>query len=136
MLVLPKDYSSRRDAFDEMDRLSAICGMRLGAVRRARKDAEPLCSRFLASLEGYRRTRENFRKRFGLPLGLEPASQLGEVDSDLGGLRQALDDLMIAYAESLPVFANAEAVSRLAVDMVDVSRLRTVIDLWAGTEGT
>jgi hypothetical protein len=59
---------------------------------------------------------------------------VGEVDADLTALRQSLDDLMIAYAESLPVFGDSNTVSRLAVDMVEVSRLRTVIDLWVTAE--
>ena len=42
--------------------------------------------------------------------------------------------LMVAYAESLPVFADSCAVSRLAVDMVEVSKLRTVVDLWVTAE--
>ena len=41
---------------------------------------------------------------------------------------------MTAYAESLPVFADSNTVSRLAVDMVEVSKLRTVIDLWVTAE--
>ena len=60
---------------------------------------------------------------------------MGEAEADLPGLRQALDDLMIAYAESLPVYGESKVVSRLAIDMVEVSRLRTVIDLWAAGEG-
>ena len=49
-------------------------------------------------------------------------------------MRQALDDLMTAYAEGLPAMADASTVARLARDMVDVSRLRTVIDLWVESE--
>ena len=76
------------------------------------------------------------RLQFALPRGVDPGSETGSVDAELTGLRQALDDLMIAYAESLPVFADASVVSRLAVDMVEVSKLRTVIDLWVEAESS
>ena len=109
--------------------------MRLGTVRRSRDTAGVLVSRFLAALRRHRATRDDVRRRFGLPKGVDPGSQLGSVDDDLPGLRQSLDDLMIAYAESLPVFGDSTVVSRLAVDMVEVSKLRTVIDLWVEAEG-
>ncbi len=131
-----KDYTSRRQALDELDRLAAICGMRLGMVRQANTGADLLVLRFLNALARDRATRDDVRRRFALPPGLDPASQIGEVDSTLEGLRQALDDLMVAYAESLPVFGDASVVSRLAVDMVEVSKLRTVIDLWASSEAS
>jgi hypothetical protein len=129
-----KDYASRREALDELDRLAVVCGMRLGAVRGSRAGAEVLVARFLAALQAHRATREDVRRRFSLPEGADPGSQRGGVDPELAGLRQSLDDLMVAYAESLPVFADASVVSRLAVDMVGVSRLRTVIDLWVTAE--
>lgn len=132
--VEARDYTSRLEALDELDRLASACGMRLGTVRRSRAGADLLALRFLKALERHRATRDDVRQRFALRKGLDPASQLGEVDADLLGLRQALDDLMVAYAESLPVFGDASVVSRLAVDMVEVSRLRTVIDLWVGSE--
>lgn len=129
-----KDYTSRGEALDELDRLAAVCGMRLGTVGRSRAGADALVSRFLGALARHRVTRQDLRRRFSLPGGADPASQAGEVDADLGGLRQSLDDLMVAYAESLPVFGDASAVSRLAADMVEVSKLRTVIDLWVEAE--
>jgi hypothetical protein len=132
--VHAKDYASRREALDELDRLAAACGMRLGVVRRSRAGADVLVSRFLGALRRHRATREDVRRRFSLPSGADPGSQVGEVDADLTALRQSLDDLMIAYAESLPVFGDSNTVSRLAVDMVEVSRLRTVIDLWVTAE--
>lgn len=132
--VHAKDYASRREALDALDRLAAVCGMRLGVVRRSRLGADLLAARFLAALQRHRATREEVRRRFALPPGADPASELGEVDADLPALRQSLDDLMTAYAESLPVFADATVVSRLAVDMVEVSKLRTVIDLWVTAE--
>ena len=134
--VRAKDYASRREALDELDRLASICGMRLGTVRRSRPNAEVLVSSFLTTLEKQKKVREDFRRRFSLPRGSDPASQLGTVDADLSGLRQSLDDLMIAYAESLPVFGDSAVVSRLAVLMVDVSKLRTVIDLWVESEAS
>jgi hypothetical protein len=129
-----RDYVSRREALDDLDRLAALCGMQLGRVRSARASAELLTTRFLADLKRYQSNRDAVRRRFGLPAGLDPASQMAEVEGGLKELRQALDDLMIAYAESLPVFGDAQVVSRLAIDMVDVSRLRTVIDLWVEAE--
>jgi hypothetical protein len=132
--VQAKDYASKREALDELDRLAAVCGMRLGVVRRSRPGADLLAARFLAALGRHRDTREDVRHRFSLPAGAEPGSWLGEVDADLPALRQSLDDLMTAYAESLPVFGDSTAVSRLAVDMVEVSKLRTVIDLWVAAE--
>jgi hypothetical protein len=132
--VEAKDYASPREALDEMDRLAAVCGMRLGTVRRSRGSAIVLVARFLTALEKHKATREGVRRRFTLPRGEDPASEVGTVDDDLPGLRQSLDDLMIAYAESLPVFADSKVVSRLAVDMVEVSKLRTVIDLWVEAE--
>ena len=134
-VVRAKDYASRRELFDDLDRLSAVCGMRLGALGRERSNAAVLVSRFLAALERYRATREDSRRRFGLPGGVDPGSMAEPVDGDLKGLRQALDDLMVAYAEGLPALGDAGVVARLAADMVDVSRLRTVIDLWAVSEG-
>ena len=133
-LVEGKDYVSRREALDDLDRLAGLCGMRIGTVRRSRSGVEYLALRFLNALARHRSTREDVRRRFGLPRGAEPSSQLGVVDADLPGLRQALDDLMIGYAESLPVFGDATVVSRLAVDMVEVSKLRTVIDMWVEAE--
>ncbi|MBP6702138.1 MAG: hypothetical protein KA385_01445 [Vicinamibacteria bacterium] len=132
--AVAKDYVSRREALDDLDRLAALCGMRLGRVRSARASAERLTTRFLSDLRRYQANRDDVRRRFGLPAGLDPATQMAEVEGDLRELRQALDDLMIAYAESLPVFGDAQVVSRLAIDMVDVSRLRTVIDLWVEAE--
>jgi len=132
--VHAKDYASRREALDELDRLAAGCGRRLGMVRRSRAGADVLASRFLAALERHRATREEVRRRFSLPAGGDAGSQVSEVDADLPALRQSLDDLMIAYAESLPVFGDSTVVSRLAADMVEVSRLRTVIDLWVTAE--
>ena len=133
--VWGKDYTSRRQALDEIDRLAAACGMRLGALRGARPGADLLVPRFLKALGRHRATREEVRRSFALPPGVDPASQMGEAEADLPGLRQALDDLMIAYAESLPVYGESKVVSRLAIDMVEVSRLRTVIDLWTVGEG-
>lgn len=130
-----KDYASPREALDEIDRLAVACGVRLGAIRAARSSADVLVARFLAALSRHRMVREDVRSRFGLPRGVDPATQVGEADADLAGLRQALDDLMIAYAESLPIFGHSNTVSRLAVDMVEVSKLRTVIDLWVVAEG-
>jgi hypothetical protein len=130
-----RDYASPRELFDELDRLAALCGMRLGALGRERGSASTLVAKFLKALERYRGTREDFRRRFGLPKGVDPSSVTGDVDGDLGALRQSLDDLMIAYAEGLPALRDSSAVARLAVDMVDVSRLRTVVDLWAVAEG-
>ena len=132
--VEAKDYASRREALDALDHLAAVCGMRLGVVRRSRAGADVLVSRLLGALGRHRATREDVRRRFSLPAGADPGSQVGEVDADLAALRQSLDDLMIAYAESLPVFGDSSTVSRLAVDMVEVSRLRTVIDLWVTAE--
>lgn len=129
-----KDYTSRREALDELDRLAINCGMRLGVVRRARPSADLLASRFLTTLEKHRERRDDVRRRFALPRGVDPGRQLAEVDAELSGLRQSLDDLMIGYAESLPVFGDSKVVSRLAIDMVEVSRLRTVVDLWVETE--
>lgn len=134
-VVEAKDYASRREALDAIDRLAAACGMRLGVVRRTRTGAEVLASRFLAALQRHRATREDVRRRFSLAPGVDPGSEVGEVDADLAGLRQALDDLMIAYAESLPAYGDSKVVSRLAIDMVEVSRLRTVVDLWVTAEG-
>ena len=133
-LAFAKDYASKREALDALDNLAAFCGMRLGMLNRARPAAGALVSRFLTSLGGHKARREEARRHFGLPRGAELASQVGEVDADLNGLRQALDDLMVAYAESLPAFGDASVVSRLAEDMVEVSRLRTVIDLWIVAE--
>lgn len=130
-----KDYASPLEALDEIDRLAAACGVRLGALRAARSSGDVLVARFLAALDRHRSVREDVRSRFALPRGIDPATMVGEADADLAGLRQALDDLMIAYAESLPVFGHSDVVSRLAVDMVEVSRLRTVIDLWVAAEG-
>jgi len=129
-----KDYGSRREALDDLDQLAALCGIRLALVRAARPNSARLVSRFLAALNGYRATREDVRRKSGLPGGLDPAAHVGEIDADLVGLRQALDDLMAAYAESLPVFGDASVVYRMAVDMVDISKRRTVIDLWAEAE--
>lgn len=132
--VLAKDYASRREALDDLDRLASLCAMRLGAVRKTRPDAEVLVSRFLASLGRHRSTRDQVRRRFALSGGVSPAPEGGLVEADLPGLRQALDDLMIAYAESLPIMEDATVVSRLAIDMVEISKLRTVIDLWVVAE--
>jgi len=132
--VLAKDYASSREALDDLDRLASLCAMRLGAVGRARASADVLVSRFLASLGRHRSTRDEVRRRLGLPGGAGQVPEDGAAEADLSGLRQALDDLMIAYAESLPVLGDATAVSRLAIDMVEVSRLRTVIDLWVVAE--
>lgn len=129
-----KDYGSRREALDDMDRLAAVCGMRLGMIRAARSGSGLLVTRFLDALRAHRATRERLRERFGLAPGKDPGEVMGAVDADLAGLRQALDDLMNAYAEGLPVFGNADAVAKLARDMVEVSRLRTVIDLWVVAE--
>lgn len=127
-------YASRREAFDALDRLAGACGMRLGAVGRERLDARVLVPRFLAALTRHRVTRDDARRRLALPMGADPATQTGVVDGDLTALRQALDDLMVAYAESLPLIGDASLVSRFAVDMVEVSKLRTVVDLWAEAE--
>ena len=132
--VHAKDYASRLEALDELDRLAAVCGMRLGTVRRSRAGADALVARFLGALQRHRSAREDVRRRFSLPGGKDPASEVGEVEADLRALRQSLDDLMIAYAESLPVFGDSSVVSRLAADMVEVSKLRTVIDLWVESE--
>ncbi len=132
--VEARDYASRLAALDEMDRLAAICGMRLGMLRVARPNAAVLVSRFLTALGEHRSRREDIRRHFGLRAGADPESQVGEVEGDLPGLKQALDELMVAYAESLPVFGEAAVVSGLAIDMVDVSKRRTVIDLWAESE--
>jgi hypothetical protein len=132
--VLAKDYVSGREALDDLDRLASLCALRLGAVRETRAGSEVLVARFLASLERHRSTREHMRRRLALPRGASPVFEGGAVEADLPGLRQALDDLMIAYAESLPIFGDSKAVSRLATDMVEVSRLRTVIDLWVVAE--
>ena len=131
---MPKDYASPPEALDALDRLAAACDRRLGAVRRSRAGADLLVTRFLAALSRHRAVREDVRHRFSLPAGAAPGLQAGEADADLPGLRQSLDDLMTAYAESLPVFADSNTVSRLAVDMVEVSKLRTVIDLWVTAE--
>lgn len=132
--VQAKEYASRREALDELDRKAAVCGMRLDVLRRSRAGADVLTSRFLDALKRHRERREEARRRFSLPAGADPASQLGEVDADLSALRQSLDDLMTAYAESLPIFGDSKVVSRLAADMVEVSKLRTVIDLWVTAE--
>ena len=132
--VHAKDYASRLEALDELDRLAAVCGMRLGTVRRSRAGAEVLVARFLGALQRHGSAREDVRRRFSLPGGKDPASEVGEVEADLRALRQSLDDLMIAYAESLPVFGDSSVVSRMAVDMVEVSKLRTVVDLWVESE--
>ncbi len=131
---MPKDYASRKEALDALDRLAAACDRRLGAVRRSRAGAEVLVTRFLAALSRHRATRDDVRHRFSLPAGAASGPETGEAEADLPGLRQSLDDLMTAYAEGLPVFADSNTVSRLAVDMVEVSKLRTVIDLWAVAE--
>jgi hypothetical protein len=131
-----RDYRSRREALDDLDRLASVCGMRLGTVRTSRADADLLVSRFLEALRRHRVTRDQVRRQFALPKGVDPASEIGSVEAELPGLRQALDDLMIAYAESLPVFADASVVARLAVLMVEVSKLRTVIDLWVEAESS
>lgn len=131
---MPKDYASRKEALDALDGLATACGRRLDAVRRSRAGADVLVTRFLAALSRHRTTLEDVRHRFSLPAGATSGPQAGEADADLPGLRQSLDDLMTAYAESLPVFADSNTVSRLAVDMVEVSKLRTVIDLWVAAE--
>jgi len=132
--VEAKDYATRREALDELDRLAGSCRARLERVRGSRAAAEELVSRFLSVLRRHRATREDVRRRLALPAGVDPAPASGDVDADLGGLRQSLDDLMVAYAESLPVFGDSHVVSLLAVEMVAVSKLRTVIDLWVARE--
>jgi len=129
-----RDYATRREALDELDRLASVCGLRLEVVQRSRAGADLLVARFLTALRKHADTRDDMRRRFALPKGVDPALPPAAVDADLADLRQSLDDLMIAYAESLPVFGDATAVARLAVDMVEVSKLRTVIDLWVESE--
>ena len=38
--AVAKDYVSRREALDDLDRLAALCGMRLGRVRSARASVQ------------------------------------------------------------------------------------------------
>jgi hypothetical protein len=132
--ALARDYATRRESLDELDRLAAVSVLRLEAVRGSRAEADLLVSRFLTALRKHADTRGDMRRRFALPRSVDPALPPEGIDPDLAGLRQSLDDLMIAYAESLPVFGDATAVARLAVDMVEVSKLRTVIDLWVESE--
>jgi len=132
--VLARDYVSAREALDDLDRLASACVVRLEAVRRDRPNAEVLVTRFLSTLEAQGKTLDEMRRRFALPGPPDSTALKEEVDSALPDLRQALDDLMIGYAESLPAYEDAAVVSRLAVDMVAVSRLRTVIDLWVVAE--
>lgn len=132
--VLARDYVSAGEALDDLDRLASLCAMRLEAVRRDRHEADLLVSRFLSSLNEQRKTLDDVRRRFALPGPPDSPPVTEEIDSSLPDLRQALDDLMIGYAESLPAYGDAAVVSRLALDMVAVSRLRTVIDLWVVAE--
>lgn len=130
-----KDYRSRREALDGLDSLAAVCRTRLGALKGARREADVIVPRFLDALQKHHSVRESVRRRFSLSPGEDQSPSDGDVDAGLIELRQSLDDLMVAYAETLPVFADSKVVSRLAVDMVEVSRLKTVIDLWATGEG-
>ncbi|MBK5257668.1 MAG: hypothetical protein JJE39_16715, partial [Vicinamibacteria bacterium] len=132
--VLARDYASRHEALDDLDRLASVCARRLRALRRSRADAETLATRYLSTLRKHAVTRDRVRRRLALPRDLDPGSEAGLVDGDLPGLRQALDDLMMAYGESLPVYGDSKVVSLLAIDMVEVSKLRTVIDLWVEAE--
>lgn len=129
-----RDYASARQALDDLDQLAFACRVRLDGVRQSRAGVDLLAERFEKALSRHRGTRNDVRRRLGLPAGEDSTRPSGSGDADLAGLRQALDDLMIAYAESLPIFADASVVSRLAVDMVEVSKLRTVIDLWLEAE--
>lgn len=123
---------SRKQALDLIEERAAMCRALLDGLRRSRPQATLLCERFVESLEKHRAARDAVRQRFGLPSGAPPSGPIADVDP--AGLRQALDDLMTAYAEGLPAMADASTVARLARDMVDVSRLRTVIDLWVESE--
>jgi len=133
-LVQAKDYGSRGEALADLDRLAVTCEQRLVVLGQERPNARILVSRFLEALARHQARRNEARERFGLAPSAKAVGDPEVLEGGLPELRQALDDLMIGYAETLPAYADAEVVSRLAVDMVEVSRLRTVIDLWIVAE--
>jgi hypothetical protein len=126
------EYASAGAVFEAIDRGAAEVAARLAAIVKALPSAAEFARSARADLDRHRASREALRHRLRLPAGAR--IEAGASDASLEGLRGALEALTFAHAEGLPALDSALAVDALARDMVDCSRLLTVVILWIDTE--
>jgi hypothetical protein len=126
-----------RELLTRLDRLSASLDDRLAALAHAL----PIAAAFAESARGdllrHRRERTALAVARGVATEPPPRSTT-DVDRprSLPFLKTALEELMHAHAEGLPhALGDPELVQRLADQMVDLSRLATVVALWIEKEG-
>ena len=127
------DYADAPDVFSAIDRLEADVDARLRAIAREQPAAREFAQSVLEDGERHRRRRGQLRRQLGLAPAPEPTGPTSP-DRTLEGLRSALEALAYAHAEGLPALGDPHAVDVLAHDMIDVSRQRTVVDLWISLE--
>jgi hypothetical protein len=122
-----REYATETELLATIDTLSAEVAARLDALARAVPRARAFVASATADLARHRRERGGAGKPVP-PASLEQATSLPR-------LRTALESLMHAHAEGLPVLADGAHVQRLAGHLIDLSRLLTVVDLWMEGEG-
>lgn len=124
----------RREFFDDLDRLERLCANATEPLRGTSPESRRLVESFEATWRRHRAARARWRATFGLrPAGGDLGVE-AEPDLTLPDVLQRLDDLMNRYAEGLPTLGRAAAVDAFARQMVEISRQRTVIDLWIRAE--
>jgi hypothetical protein len=147
MAVLPTALAAARadaraaapagELLGELDRLAAPLDDRLAALAHALPAAATFAESARADLVRHRRERAALAAARGLAVDapVHPAAVVDRPRS-LPVLKAAIEELMHAHAEGLPrALGDAELVQRLADQMVDLSRLATVVDLWIEKEG-
>jgi hypothetical protein len=125
------------EPFADLDRRSAALEQRLDALVRALPSARAFVDSARADLQRHARERAALALARGWRTPSPPPAAV-EVDRprSLPLLKAAFEDLMHAVAESLPSGrGDKELVERLARQMIDLSRLATVVDLWIEQEG-
>jgi hypothetical protein len=132
------DYASAAEALAAIDALAAEADERLERLGAEARGARVLADSLRRDLRRHLEERGSLRQR--LRLGPGAASGEGRRGGgvadrlDLEALREVLEKLAYACAESLPVLDDPFAVRVLAGQMVDVSRHLALVKLWIEAE--
>ena len=139
-LVLPTrpaeatDYAGPEQVFEAIDRLEADVAARLDAIARALPSAQAFAGSVQVEQRRQRAERGNLRRRLGLS-EVQRRDAAPSTDTSLEGLRAGQEALVYAHAEGLPALGDPFCVDVLAHQMVQNSRILTVIQLWIESEG-
>lgn len=129
------EQDTRRQLLDHLDALETAASGAVATLARRDSESAYLVTRFQEVYKAHRSNRMRWRSRFSASHSSSDAQASLATDAlTLNEVRDRLDELMNAYADGMPLLANSAAVAEFARMMVEISKQRTVVDVWATSE--